>query len=310
MRRLPFSVGERLAAGLLAALAFARPLQAQQNFDAVQVTAQQLAPRVYALFGSGGNMGLLVGDDGAVLIDDQYAPLSDKIKAAIARLTDKPVRFILNTHLHGDHTGGNEAFGKSGAVIVAHDNVRKRLSTPQFSQRFNRTTPPAPAAALPVVTFAEDLTLHLDGDSIRVVHVPPAHTDGDAFIYFAKANVIHMGDTFTNGSYPFVDVGSGGTIDGYLTAADRVLAIANDQTKIIPGHGAVATKAELQEYRRVVGTIRDRIAAMVKQGKSLTEVAAAKPTAEWDAAWGKGFMTPDVFLDIVYNDLKARLGGR
>ncbi len=293
-----------------AVMPLATPLAAQQNFDAVQVTAQQLAPRVYALFGSGGNMGLLVGDDGAVLIDDQYAPLSDKIKAAIAKLTDKPVRFILNTHLHGDHTGGNEAFGKSGAVIVAHDNVRKRLSTAQFSQRFNRTTPPSPYAALPVVTFAEDLTLHLDGDSIRVVHVPPAHTDGDAFVYFAKANVVHMGDTFTNGSYPFVDVSSGGTIDGYLTAADRVLAVANDQTKIIPGHGPVASKADLQEFRRVVGTIRDRIATMVKQGKSLTEVAAAKPTAEWDATWGKGFMTPDVFLDIVYNDLKSRAASR
>ena len=297
-----------LAATALAAATFGTPLAAQQNFDAVQVTSQQLAPRVFALFGSGGNMGLLVGDDGAVLIDDQYAPLSDKIRAAIAKLTDKPVRFIVNTHLHGDHTGGNEAFGKSGAVIVAHDNVRKRLSTSQFSQRFNRTTPPSPYAALPVVTFAEDLTLHLDGDSIRVVHVPPAHTDGDAFIYFAKANVIHMGDTFTNGSYPFVDVSSGGTIDGYLTAADRVLAIANDQTRIIPGHGAVASKADLQEFRRVVGTIRDRVAAMVKQGKSLTEVAAAKPTAEWDATWGKGFMTPDVFLDIVYNDVKSRAG--
>lgn len=299
-----------LAATALAAATLGTPLAAQQNFDAVQVTSQQLAPRVFALFGSGGNMGLLVGDDGAVLIDDQYAPLSDKIKAAIAKLTDKPVRFIVNTHLHGDHTGGNEAFGKSGAVIVAHDNVRKRLSTSQFSQRFNRTTPPSPYAALPVVTFAEDLTLHLDGDSIRVVHVPPAHTDGDAFIYFAKANVIHMGDTFTNGSYPFVDVSSGGTIDGYLTAADRVLAIANDQTRIIPGHGAVASKADLQEFRRVVGTIRDRVAAMVKQGKSLTEVAAAKPTAEWDATWGKGFMTPDVFLDIVYNDVKSRAGSR
>ena len=297
-----------LAATALAAATFGTPLAAQQNFDAVQVTSQQLAPRVFALFGSGGNMGLLVGDDGAVLIDDQYAPLSDKIRAAIAKLTDKPVRFIVNTHLHGDHTGGNEAFGKSGAVIVAHDNVRKRLSTSQFSQRFNRTTPPSPYAALPVVTFAEDLTLHLDGDSIRVVHVPPAHTDGDAFIYFAKANVIHMGDTFTNGSYPFVDVSSGGTIDGYLTAADRVLAIANDQTRIIPGHGAVASKADLQEFRRVVGPIRDRVAAMVKQGKSLTEVAAAKPTAEWDATWGKGFMTPDVFLDIVYNDVKSRAG--
>ncbi|MBK6306430.1 MAG: MBL fold metallo-hydrolase [Gemmatimonadetes bacterium] len=293
-----------------ATIVVARPAMAQQNFDSVQVTVQQLAPRVYALFGSGGNMGLLIGDDGAVLIDDQYAPLSDKIKAAIARLTDKPVRFVINTHLHGDHTGGNEAFGKTGAVIVAHDNVRKRMSTAQFSQRFSRTTPPSPYAALPVVTFAEDISLHLNGDSLRVVHLAPAHTDGDAYIHFVKANVIHMGDAFPNGSYPFIDSGSGGTIDGIIAAADRVLAIANDQTKIIPGHGPMASKADLQEFRRVIGTIRDRIRTLVSQGKSLTEVAAAKPTAEFDAKWGKGFMTPDVFLDIVYNDLKGRAGAR
>ena len=283
---------------------------AQQNFDSVKVTAQPLAGHVTVLFGSGGNMALLVGDDGAVLIDDQFAPLTEKIRAAIAAITDKPVRFLINTHLHGDHTGGNANFGKAGAIIVAHDNVRRRMSRSQFSERFKSTTPPAPPAALPLVTFAEEVTLHLDGDSIHVVHLPPAHTDGDSFIHFMGANVIHMGDTFFNGSYPYIDTGSGGSVDGVVASADRVLAIANEETRIIPGHGPVSTRADLAEYRRVVSTIRDRVQAMVRQGKSLAEVVASKPTAEFDAKWGKGFMTSDVFLDIVYGDLKARDGKR
>ena len=171
-------------------------------------------------------------------------------------------------------------------------------------------SPPAEKAALPVVTFAEEVTLHLDGDSIHVVHLPPAHTDGDSFIHFMGANVIHMGDTFFNGSYPYIDTGSGGSVDGVVASADRVLAIANEETRIIPGHGPVSTRADLAEYRRVVSTIRDRVQAMVRKGKSLAEVVASKPTAEFDAKWGKGFMTSDVFLDIVYGDLKARDGKR
>ena len=295
---------------LLALAVAAVPAGAQQNFDTVKVTVQPVAGRVHVLFGSGGNMALLTGDDGAVLVDDQYAPLSAKIRAAVATVSSKPVRFVVNTHLHGDHTGGNESFGTSGAVIVAHDNVRSRLSVEQFNQRLNRRTPPAPYAALPVVTFTESMTLHLDGDSVQVVHLPPAHTDGDAYIRFIKANVIHLGDVFNNGGYPFVDTGSGGTIDGFITGADAVLAIADERTRIIPGHGPVATRADLAEYRRMVATIRDRILALVRQGKSLTEVAATRPTAEFDAKWGKGFMTPDLFLDIVYHDLTARHGTR
>jgi cyclase len=297
-----------LLAVLAAAAAPTARLAAQQNFDSVQVRAEKLADHVYVLFGSGGNIGVLVGEDGAVVIDDQFAPLSEKIKAAIAQLDPKPIRFVVNTHWHTDHTEGNAKMSEGGAVIVAHDNVRKRMSVEQAMSRGGQTTriPAAPHAALPVLTFAEDVTFHLDGDSLRVMHVAPAHTDGDAIIYFTKANVIHMGDTFFNGRYPFIDLSSGGSVNGIVAAADKALALANDGSKIVPGHGAVATKADLQEYRRVVSTIRDRIAKMVAANKTLAEVAAAKPTAEFDAKWGTGFIKPEMMVDQVYSSLKKK----
>ena len=237
-------------------------------------------------------------------MDDQFAPLTDKIVAAIRAITDKPVRFVVNTHWHADHTGGNENFAKAGAVIVAHDNVRKRMSTEQFNEVFKSTTPASPRAALPVVTFAQSVTLHLNGDAVQVTHVPPAHTDGDSIVHFTKANVIHMGDLFMNGSYPFIDVGSGGHVDGVVGAAEKALAMANDQTKIIPGHGPLADKASLQAFRDMVATIRDRVAALVKEGKSLEEVQAAQPSKEFDAKWGGGFMKPEQFVGLIYASLK------
>ena len=283
-------------------------LGAQQGLDTVQVRTQKLTDRVYILFGAGGNIGVSVGDDGAFVIDDQFAPLSEKIKAAIAQLDPKPVRFVVNTHWHTDHTEGNEKMSQGGAVIVAQDNVRKRMSVEQALGRGGQTTrvPASPHAALPVLTFAEDVTFHVNGDSMRVIHVAAAHTDGDAIIHFTKANVIHMGDTFFNGRYPFIDLSSGGSIDGIVAAADKGLSLANDDTKIVPGHGAVGTKADLQEYRRVVGTIRDRIAKMVTAKKTLAEVAVAKPTADFDAKWGKGFITADLMVDQVYASLTKK----
>ena len=294
--------GIAAAAALVCSLAI--PAAAQQNFDTVTVRVQHVAGNVHVLFGAGGNIGLIVGDDGAFIVDDQFAPLTDKIRAAIATVTDKPVRMVVNTHWHGDHTGGNERWGTAGSVIIAQDNVRRRMSTPQT--RGGRTTPPSAAKALPVITFADSLTLHLNGDSIRVVHVKSAHTDGDALIYYMKANVIHMGDTFFRGSYPFIDAASGGHVDGIIEAADRALALIRNDTRVIPGHGALSTRAELQEYRRVVVTVRDRVRALVQQGKSLADVAATKPTAEFDAVWGKGFINADAFVDRVFNDMTAK----
>jgi cyclase len=281
---------------------------AQQDFSKVEVTSEKLAEGVYMLKGAGGNIGLSVGADAAFLVDDQYAPLTPKIKAAVAALTPKPVKFVLNTHWHGDHSGGNKDFGESGTLIVAHENVRKRMSTEQFIEAFGMKTPPSEPVALPVVTFAESVTFHLNGDEIQAFHVAPAHTDGDSVIHFRKANVLHGGDTFFNGMYPFIDLSSGGSVAGMIAAADRMLALANDTTKIIPGHGPLATKADLKAYRDMLATARDRVAALVKAGKTLEQVTAARPLAELDAKWGQGFLKADPFVSILYKDLSRSTG--
>ena len=297
MRRLPVSV--------VLVLAAAAPAAAQVNYDTVQIRTVKVAEGVYMLMGAGGNIGVSVGSDGVILIDDQFAPLSDKIKAAVAALGG-PIRFLLNTHWHFDHTGGNENFAKSGVVIVAHENVRRRMSVEQFISALNRREPPSPAAALPVVTFTDAITFYLNGDSINVFHVAPAHTDGDAVIWFRKANVMHMGDTFFNGRYPLIDLSSGGSVDGMVAAADRVLALVDANTRIIPGHGPLGDRPALQTYRAMLATVRDRIRQAVAADQTLEQVQAAEPTAEFDAIWGKGSITPARFVEIVYTDLAAR----
>ena len=280
------------------------PAAAQpQDFSAVEVKAEKVADGIYMLTGAGGNIGLSVGKSGTYVIDDQYAPLTDKILAAIRAITPDPVRFVVNTHWHGDHTGGNENLGKAGALLVAHENVRRRMSGEQFNATFNRSTPPSPEAALPVVTFTDAVTFHWNGDEIRVHHVPPAHTDGDSIVHFVKADVVHMGDLFFNGGYPYIDTSSGGKVDGVIAAAEHALANVDETTRIIPGHGPVATKADLQAYRDVVKTLRDRIAKLKAAGKSRDEAIAAKPTADHDAKWGTGFMKGDAFTGLVYDSL-------
>lgn len=282
----------------LAWLAFvAQPLQAQEP---VEIKATEVAPAIYMLTGQGGNLGLSVGEDGAFLIDDQFAPLSEKILAAIAGLTDKPVKFVLNTHWHFDHTGGNENFGKQGSLIVAHEKVRERLAAGGVIEAFKKEVPPAPAVALPVITFTEAMTFHFNGEAIRVEHPRAAHTDGDAIIYFEKANVVHMGDTFFNGFYPFVDAGSGGSLKGVIAAVAQVLQRIDSDTRIIPGHGPLATKAQLQDYHQMLTTVHARISKLKAGGKSLEQVVAAKPTADLDGQWGKGFLKPDQWVAIIY----------
>jgi glyoxylase-like metal-dependent hydrolase (beta-lactamase superfamily II) len=206
--------------------------------------------------------------------------------------------------VHGDHVGGNENMGKAGAILVAHENVRKRMSVEQFNATFDRRTPPAPESALPVLTFTDAVTFHWNGDDIQVTHVPPAHTDGDAYVRFVRADVVQMGDLFFNGGYPFVDVSSGGRIDGVIAAADQVLAATGAGTRFIPGHGPIATRADLQAYRDTLQTLRDRIAKLKAEGKSRDEVIAAKPTAEYDARWGTGFMKPEMFTGLAYDSLQ------
>jgi len=282
---------------------FAIPTGAQRDFDAVNIEAVPVADGIFMLTGAGGNIGLSVGDDAAFVIDDQYAPLTEKILAAIASKTEDPVRFVINTHWHGDHTGGNESMGQSGAIIVAHENVRKRLSTEQFIEAFDTRVPPSPEAALPVVTFADSITFHWNGDDIRVFHVGPAHTDGDSVIHFQKANVIHAGDILFNGLYPFIDASAGGGIDGMIAAAERVLAMADEKTKIIPGHGPLCEKAQLQASHDMLVVARDRIRRLMDEGKTRDEVIAAKPTADLDEEWGGGFLQPDVWVGIVFDGL-------
>jgi cyclase len=254
---------------------------------------------------AGGNVGVSVGDDGVFLIDDELLPMTAKLKAALGALSKKPVRFVFNTHWHGDHTGGNAGMAAGGAILVAHDNVRKRLSTDQFMEMLGqkRTILASPAAALPVVTFNDDVTFFLNGDEIHVFHVAPAHTDGDSIVHFKKTNVIHMGDTFVTSGYPIVDIASGGQFDGFIAAADRVLPLADDATKIIPGHGPVGTRVDLQAWRDMLVKIRDRVAALAAQKKTLDEIKAAKPTAEFDAKWAQGMIKADTVVELVYKTL-------
>lgn len=276
-----------------------------QNLDSVQIRTERLADGVYALRGSGGNIGLAVGPDAVFVIDDQFAPLTPKILAAIAALTDRPVRFVLNTHWHFDHTGGNENMGKAGALLVAHDNVRRRMSTRQFIEFIKREELPAAPGALPVVTFTDAVTFHVNGDEVAAIHLPAAHTDGDAAVYFRRANVVHMGDVYVRG-YPLVDLSSGGSLSGVVRGVDRILALINDSTKVIPGHGASADRAALRAYRDMLATVRDRVRHQVTAGASLEQVLASKPTAEFDAAWGRGFIKPEDLVRFAYADAAGR----
>ncbi len=281
------------------------PVLAQPDLSSVEIETIPLSDGVYMLVGSGGNMGLSIGDDGAFLIDDQYAPLTDKIKAAVGALTDAPVRFLVNTHWHGDHTGGNEAWGEGGATIVAHENVRERMSTEQFLAVFDTRTPPSPEAALPVVTFTDAVSFHWNGDEIRVFHVSTAHTDGDAVVHFVGADVVHMGDTFFNKMYPFIDTSTGGTMAGMIAAVDAVLEIAGPDTKIIPGHGALANRTDLEAYRSVLATAQERILALVADGKTREEVVAADLMHDFNETWGGGFLGPEMWVGIAYDAVMA-----
>lgn len=278
---------------------------AAQSMDEVEIRRVGVAPGIDMLMGRGGNIGVSSGSDGLLLIDDQFAPLGPKIRAALAKIAPGEVRFVLNTHWHGDHTGGNEGFGRTGSVIVAHDNVRVRMSTEQFSEAFDRRTPPSPAAALPVLTFDDQVSFHWNGDTIRARHLPAAHTDGDAIVYFEKANVLHAGDVFFNGSYPFVDLSSGGSFDGLLAAVDAALELSDGRTRIIPGHGTLASRADLARYRAVLGAARDRVAKLIAEGRSADQVVEARPLAEYDAEWGSGFIDPQAFLRTVYASLST-----
>ena len=296
----------RALLAILAASAAAPAAGQPSAWEATQIRVERLAPGIAVIFGRGGNIGLSYGDDGNVLIDDQYAPLTDRILAAVREVDPDPVRFVVNTHWHPDHTGGNENVGRAGAVIVAHDNVRRRLSAGQMLR--GTQIPASPVGALPIVTFSDDVTFHLNGDEIRVHHVEHAHTDGDALIHWTRANVLHLGDTFFNGMLPFIDLESGGSANGLIAALDEALRIADARTVIIPGHGPISTRADLQAYRdRLVGW-RDQVAAAIRAGRSLDEVKALRLAD----AHGRDtdFITPDFFIETLYRSLAGNNGER
>lgn len=247
-----------------------------------------------------GNVLVSVGDDGVALIDDQFAPMTPRIKAAVAELSDQPIRYLFNTHWHGDHTGGNGNFGRDGVVIVAHDNVRERLTTEQFHLVFKARSAPRTPEHLPVITFNDTMTFYFNGDVIDVVHVPVAHTDGDAIFYFRNADVMHTGDAFINRGYPLIDIASGGTIKGQIEATNRMLELIGDNTIIIPGHGPLADKRRMTEIRDMLVTARQKVVELIDQGLDARAIKAADPLAELNPVWEEGFVKSRAFVNIIY----------
>jgi cyclase len=275
-----------------------------QDFSKVEIAATKLTDSLYMLAGAGGNIGLSIGPDAVFLVDDQYAPLTPKILAAIAKLTDKPVRFVLNTHWHGDHTGGNANLGQAGAIILAHENVRKRMSTEQFIEFTRSAVPPSPPVALPMVTFSGGVvTFYLNGDEVRASYMPNAHTDGDVVVQFVKGDVVHTGDVLWNGLYPFIDVSSGGSVEGTIAACDRLLGMVRESTRVIPGHGPLATLADLRAYRDMLATVSGRIKAMIAAGRTREQIVASDASAEFDAKWGARFINGERFRGMLADDL-------
>lgn len=275
----------------------------RMDFSGVTIKTTDLGRRTYELEGQGGNITVAVADDGVIMVDSEFAPLHDKIKAAISAITDKPIRYLIDTHFHPDHTGGNAAFAADGAVIVAQENVRTRLANGTRGMMGN-TIPPAPLAALPVKTFADALTLQLKGREAQLHYVPAAHTDGDCYVYFADADVLATGDLVSFGRYPYIDLINGGNLMGMIAGVDALIKQADDGTRVVPGHGPVAGKAELLAYRTMLQTARERMEKLIAAGKSEEEAVAAKPFADFDAQLGANDQASRIFTVSVYRSLK------
>jgi glyoxylase-like metal-dependent hydrolase (beta-lactamase superfamily II) len=280
---------------------------AQQNFDTVKIRPVKITESIYLLKGSGGNIGLITGKDGNLIIDDQFAPLSEKIKAAVQSLDKGFIKYLINTHLHGDHTGGNENFRKEGVTIIAQNHVRERMMKEQYNAVRKTTIPPSNPDALPVITFKDHLELHINGEDLEVFHFNfGSHTDGDAIIHFKNANVYHMGDVFVRYGYPFIDMGNGGSINGFVKVLELALARIDDKAVIIPGHGELATRADVKVFRDRLVDIRDQVAAALKKGKKPEEIPSLGITDKYDAEWGKGFLKGKDFVLMIAEELSKK----
>ena len=273
---------------------------ARKSGETATIAVQRLRGNISALLGSGGNIAVLTGRDGKLLVDSGYAGTRARIAEALAGLSSDPIKHLINTHFHFDHTDGNEWLHAAGAAILAHENTRKHLATATRVEGWDFTFPPLPAGGIPTTVFSDQKTLHLNGVTMALKYYPPAHTDGDISVHFTEADVFHTGDTWWNGYYPFIDYSNGGSIDGMIRATEANLAHVTEKTIIIPGHGPVAGISQLTVYRDLLGTVREKVATLKKQGRSLTEIVAAKPTAAYDAKWGAGFMNPANFTGLVF----------
>jgi cyclase len=278
---------------------------AQQNYDTVKIRPVKITDNIYMLKGAGGNIGVLVGKEGTLMIDNQFGPLSNKINGAIKTVSPGEIRFLINTHIHGDHSGGNENFKRMGATIVAHDMVRERMGKEQVIKSRNMTFPPREKDALPVITFSDKLNFHLNDEDIEITHLGLGHTDGDVIVHFKNANVFHMGDAFVRYGYPFIDASSGGSFTGFLTTLDKAMAMMDDNSKVIPGHGELATKADIKILRDKLVDIRDQVAAALKKGKKPEEIPALGITTKYDAELGKGFMKGNDFVLMAAEEMKG-----
>jgi len=292
----------RIVTALAISVAVALPVLAQPDWSKIEVKATKVAGNVYMISGAGGNIGVTVGEDGVVIIDDQFAPLAPKIKEAVASISDKPVKFILNTHWHGDHTGSNAIFSEV-APIVSHDNVRKRLAEGMDNE--SRKAEPAPFEALPILTFNDRLTIHLNGEEVRAIHMPHAHTDGDAVIWFTDSNVVHAGDLLFSGLFPFIDIDSGGSVDGYLAGIDKIIATVPADVKVIAGHGPLSTIENLKESKTMIVDCREIVRKALADGKTAEQIKDEKLLEKY-AAWDWSFITTERWIATLVRDLTGK----
>lgn len=298
--------------GLLMLVGAGTAMAQQEDFSKVQIKVTKVSGNIYMLEGAGGNIAASVGEDGIVIVDDQYAPLAEKIQAALKGLgnIDQPVRFVINTHYHGDHTGGNEPFRNSGATVIAQDNVRKRLESGGIAGTggsLKMEVKPAPKAALPVITFAHDLTVHVNGEDIRALHFPAGHTDGDSIIFFPKNNVVHMGDDFVRYGFPFIDVASGGSVQGMISALEKAMAQLPADVKVIPGHGAISNLDDVRAYVKMLKETAAVVQKAIDEKKTLEQMKQAKILAPWQKFSGE-FINSDAFIETLYNSLTGHSG--